>query len=295
MYCPSCRGEYREGFNWCRDCEADLVEALPPIELPAKPWVAVPAGGPVDWPEGEEEEERAAGTVTAGALTDAEKSLRALELLLVLFVGFSGFLFSSTYDWWMGRYSGRANTSLYASLSLILSSTSAIALLCYVLFRQGRNLRQLGLTAEKADVAPTLLLTVLTFVPGIVSHGLRGRPVFSGVVAHPLRSLLGIPSLGLLFPVALLCSAALEELIVRAFLITEVVELMGQVSLAILASVCFQTLYHLYQGGANALIDAGSFLIGSLYYVRYRRITPLVLSHFFYNLLAYGYWTSASG
>ena len=30
MFCPTCRDEFREGFTWCRDCNASLVESLPP-------------------------------------------------------------------------------------------------------------------------------------------------------------------------------------------------------------------------------------------------------------------------
>lgn len=31
MYCPSCGGEYREGFFQCADCDVALVETPPPI------------------------------------------------------------------------------------------------------------------------------------------------------------------------------------------------------------------------------------------------------------------------
>ena len=34
MYCPQCEAEYREGIVECPDCEAALVEALPPVEHP---------------------------------------------------------------------------------------------------------------------------------------------------------------------------------------------------------------------------------------------------------------------
>jgi hypothetical protein len=30
MWCPECRGEYREGFTVCADCGVALVESLPP-------------------------------------------------------------------------------------------------------------------------------------------------------------------------------------------------------------------------------------------------------------------------
>ncbi|MGO8990356.1 MAG: putative signal transducing protein [bacterium] len=34
MFCPKCRTEYREGFYVCTDCNSDLVDELPPEEVP---------------------------------------------------------------------------------------------------------------------------------------------------------------------------------------------------------------------------------------------------------------------
>jgi hypothetical protein len=34
MFCPKCKCEYREGFNFCSDCTIELVEALLNEELP---------------------------------------------------------------------------------------------------------------------------------------------------------------------------------------------------------------------------------------------------------------------
>src|SRR5258707_7693553 len=33
-YCPKCRSEYRQGFDWCPDCKTALVEALASEALP---------------------------------------------------------------------------------------------------------------------------------------------------------------------------------------------------------------------------------------------------------------------
>lgn len=32
MYCPKCKAEYREGFTYCKSCDAELVEGSPAIE-----------------------------------------------------------------------------------------------------------------------------------------------------------------------------------------------------------------------------------------------------------------------
>ncbi|MBU3183616.1 putative signal transducing protein [Clostridium estertheticum] len=33
MFCPKCKCEYREGFNFCSDCKIELVEKLPGEEV----------------------------------------------------------------------------------------------------------------------------------------------------------------------------------------------------------------------------------------------------------------------
>jgi len=75
----------------------------------------------------------------------------------------------------------------------------------------------------------------------------------------------------------------MEELIVRAFLISEVAELSGSMPFAVFVSVAFQTSYHLYQGTPAALVAAGTFFVSSVFYASTRRITPVILVHTLYN------------
>lgn len=83
-----------------------------------------------------------------------------------------------------------------------------------------------------------------------------------------------------------------EELIVRAYIISEVKFLIGTGSLAVALSVGVQTLYHLYQGFHVAVAMAGLFLLFSLYYLKSRRIMPVILAHMYLD--AFALWFRAS-
>jgi membrane protease YdiL (CAAX protease family) len=219
--------------------------------------------------------------------TPSARRLRLLELGLVLLVAFGDSVLTSLAAWWDDTppvYDESAVDHLYR----ILHATVSLGVLAYVLFRQERRLRDLGLTAERRDITATIALTILGFLPTIaLSKSFYGH-LYTGALAHPLASFAGGMRLGPLLIAALLASAALEELIVRAYLMTEVATLTGRMELAVLASTVLQTTYHLYQGMPAALLSGCVFLIASIYYASTRRITPVILSHFLYNLLIFG-------
>lgn len=77
-----------------------------------------------------------------------------------------------------------------------------------------------------------------------------------------------------------------EELIVRAYLMTEVKSLTGSTALAVVLSVLLQTSYHFYQGGLLALSLGIVFLIFSLYYARTNRILAPMVAHMIFDVSA---------
>ena len=75
-----------------------------------------------------------------------------------------------------------------------------------------------------------------------------------------------------------------EELIVRAYLMTEITFLTNSASKAILISTALQTSYHFYQGAPAAIAHGATFLIYSIYYARTNRIGPIVLAHLYVDV-----------
>lgn len=214
------------------------------------------------------------------------RRLRLVELVLVLFVAFAMPIYTSLYTLLI---SGRVFKSIpngASSVSFILYEVSGLAVLGYVLFRREQRLDTLVRAFSWRDIPASIGLLIAVMIAASV-YQLAWRAVFStqGALGQSpkLVSVGGISAAVVLF---LIVNALFEELIARAFTITEIEFLTGKTSVAVAISVLMQASYHLYQGLASALATGVIFLFFSLYYVRTRRIWPVVLAHMFIDFLA---------
>ena len=220
------------------------------------------------------------------------RGIRLLELTIVLGVAFLAAGIGSLYVLFTGRllYPSTGVTSWRVAVAL-LYELMALGLLAYVLYRQGRSLSDLGIGLARRDIPWSLALLVLgvvaaalcyVLVPGW--HAIRTGSSPRGI--NPLAGLtLSIPAVAWI-----LINPFFEELIVRAYTMTEVLGLTGSGALAVLVSVGVQTLYHLYQGVPLALAHGATFLVFSLYYLKTRRIAPVVLAHLYMDAGAFALW-----
>jgi membrane protease YdiL (CAAX protease family) len=252
--------EGEEGGLVCARCGSALPEAAAECEVCGggeEPALSAPEETPAEPVE----------------ITPESRRLHYVEIALVLSVGFLWSTIYSLMDWWVDAQPSPFTE--FDAVRRILEATLAISLLAYVLYWQGHSLRTIGLTFRKSDLLWAAAiwffdrLMTSTIYQGI--HGFASpKPIPVGYDG-PLRWLAVIPG------------AAQEELIVRAFLMTEVAELSGSWALAVLTSVGFQTLYHLYQGTPSALMAAGTFFVSAAFYANTRRITPVILAHSLHN------------
>lgn len=217
------------------------------------------------------------------------KNLRALEFGLVFLIVFAPLLVVSIYTVATGSHLGGSTPGNAFTFTGILTELGSLALLSYVLFRQGRDLRSLGFGFSWKDIPRSLLVIVLAYLAFlawwfaiVLIYRNLGRPLNSAPQnVEFMSSLLSIS--GVLF---VLLNPFFEELIVRAYVISEVQFFTGSSVLAILVSVVIQSSYHLYQGVVPALLTTSLFTVFSLYYVRTRRITPVIIAHMFFDFVA---------
>jgi membrane protease YdiL (CAAX protease family) len=219
-----------------------------------------------------------------------EWEMRFIELLLVCLIAFGTSVLSSLHavsSYYPDAAGSPGNYRWFYSLS---REASCLWLLWYVLRRSGRTVRDLGMVWARTDVPWSILIRLIAFGAfEAVYHSVLALGN-AGVIAAPAsvnvnRHLFG-DSVALLAFVFQLVNPFFEELIVRAYVMTEVKYLTNSWGKAIFVSTALQSIYHLYQGVPSALGHAAGFLVFSIYYAKTRRITPLILAHVYMDVMA---------
>jgi membrane protease YdiL (CAAX protease family) len=163
----------------------------------------------------------------------------------------------------------------------------SLGLLFYVLRQNGRTSAHIGFTFRWRDVRTGIVLKIgAGLATYVAAFGIFRA--YEAAMKHPPTQP-SIPGAGIISPwlvIFVLINPFFEELIVRAYMISEIVSLTGNTTVAVVASVVLQTTYHLYQGVAYALMAGVTFLVFSIYYARTRRIWPVILAHLWFDFSA---------
>jgi len=218
-------------------------------------------------------------------LTTGEKRRRWFEVFLVLLVAFGGNILHSLYLLMSTPGVSQQVSSSRWALGIVQEG-AALLLLGYVLSRRGLKFANLGLRWSLRDAGVGLAVVAVSYLAYAfgyqlvqsIHHLMYGSwamgPTAKDFFAHP--SFIAIPFF--------LLNPFFEELIVRAYLMTEVMELTGSSALAVALSVAVQFSYHLYYGWVGAVSLSFLFLVFALYYARWRRALPVIVAHAFMDV-----------
>lgn len=224
-----------------------------------------------------------AGTPSGGIIIQTEKRRRWFEVGLVLIVAFGSSVLSSLYTLKNGPQSYPSATTLRWA-ALLVQEASTLLLLGYVLSRRGLGFSSIGLRWSPMDVGAGTLLAIVSYV--VYGFGYSFIRIFQHAMSgggSTARDVFGHPAvvIGIAF---CLLNPFFEELVVRAYLMTEIAELTGSTVWAVILSVVVQFSYHLYYGWAGAISLSFQFLVFALYYAYSRRALPVVLAHGFFDV-----------
>jgi membrane protease YdiL (CAAX protease family) len=169
----------------------------------------------------------------------------------------------------------------------LIVETTPLVLLWYVMCRQGKTWAEIGWKLELADIPRGLGVYAVARVVEFFVWNLVQYICFSSSGHWLVPKSLNSVSFGIsFFSVAYVCLAPFfEELIVRAYTMSEIMGLSNSAGLAIVLSVALQMSYHLYQGLANCIMLTAVFTVYSVYFARTRRIVPIVMAHLLMDLM----------
>jgi len=224
-----------------------------------------------------------AETIRSEAVGPA-RNRRLFALAVVLSVSLLHFIISSSYYLVGGAAQPLTQGTIpYRLVGALVAESTSLLLLWYVISERQDGWQSIGWNSNWRDPLRGIALMIVSLmatVPPVIVFQSAYR-AFSGhyLAARDLRPLLGfgISFFSIAFVVI---NPFFEELIVRAYTMSEVMDLGGSPALAILVSVALQVSYHLYQGIARTIAVAATFTVFSIYFVRTRRILPIVVAHF---------------
>jgi membrane protease YdiL (CAAX protease family) len=225
------------------------------------------------------------------ATTGDSVAKRWLELCLLMVIAFGGWLLNSIYFHRHG-YSIFPLTYNELLVFAICQEIVSLALLGYLLSRRNIRWRGLGLRWSIRDV-------LSGFVIALVCYGVYWLCYHSLLAIHnsflpsapftrePIAPYGPPPLMVILF---FLLNPFFEELIVRAYLMREVHALTGSWTLAAGLSTLLQASYHIHYGWPVTISMGFQFLVCSVYYARKQRVTPLIITHGFFDLSWWFLW-----
>jgi hypothetical protein len=226
----------------------------------------------------------AATPIPSSAATS--KRQRCFELVLVIAVAFSSSMVSSFY----ALHGALGTQTLFDARRYVLGiiqETAYLFLLVYVLSRTGRKLRDIGMQWSLKDLAIGIGVTVAAYVAYLAAYQLilAIHYAATGVYALSKSSSAIFGHAGFAAVPFVLLNPFFEELLVRAYVMTEVIELSGSAALAIFLSTAIQFSYHLYYGWAGALSLSAEFLVFSAFFAILRRALPVIVAHGIFDLI----------
>lgn len=163
-----------------------------------------------------------------------------------------------------------------------------VALALYLLSAGGRSaVRRIGLDGARPgrDLLVGLGLAALIGIPGLGVYaggralGLNVEIAASGLAPYWWT----VPVLIL----AALQNALLEEVVGVAYLVERLLQLGWAVPAVLAANAVLRGLYHAYQGPGMAVGNAVMGVLLTLYYLRTRRVMPLVVAHTTLDVVAF--------
>jgi membrane protease YdiL (CAAX protease family) len=221
--------------------------------------------------------------VSTPETTSISNAQRWTDLALVMAVAFAASIVGSIYLAFRPEALNHSNTRLLAG---IVDQSTTLCLFWVLFKRQGRRLNDIGFGFRWTDLPKALGLTLAAFA-AIMAVYYTVNYFYFITTGHLLdrgpRWNFASASVWAILPFLVL-NAFFEEMLVRGYLMTELIDLRKSVVFAAVVSLVVQTSYHLYYGVFGAVMVGCGMSVFVIYYAKSRRLMPVILAHMFWDL-----------
>jgi membrane protease YdiL (CAAX protease family) len=226
----------------------------------------------------------------------APRLMRTLEILVVCSIAFGGAIYYSIFHV-LGYSSGDASSGNYSWIRWTYSSFEELAslgLLWYLLKSRSKSFSDYGMSWSLKNIGWALPLNFLSHWAASATYGALHLFGFTAEThaesSVRVGTMLFHGSVPLTVFVFQFINPFFEELVARAYVMTEVKQLTNSSLAAIVVSTSIQTSYHLYQGIPNALAVGATFLVFSIFFAATKRIAPVIIAHLVTDVLSTAYY-----
>lgn len=231
-------------------------------------------------------------TAPATNILSVSKRLRLIELLFVVLAA-TYLPYLGTIYYLTGGSVEHHGPDWYRSAYMLGYEFTALAIVCYILFRRGHPLSSIGFSLRWGDLGLGALVWVGALATSFLwsSYYYRVYYLFFGAypVARDLHPLFKV-HIGVLWAVSVIVNGFYEEGIIRGFVTSDLAALTGSRWVAGAASVLLQIGYHGYQGLTNMILILPLFVFFAVYYGKTGRLTPLIVAHSLQDFLALSHY-----
>jgi len=182
---------------------------------------------------------------------------------------------------------GRPLLDLSLQLVSLASGAAPVILAFYLLARSGDGAKSIGVDRSQ-PLRDFLRGAALAALIGGSGLGLYFIAYKSGIALNVVAE--NEPNIWWRYPVLLLSAlqnGLLEEVLVTGYLLTRLRKLGVRPEYAILISATLRGSYHLYQGFGGFLGNAVMGLIFGTLFLRWRRVTPMIIAHTLIDAVAF--------
>jgi membrane protease YdiL (CAAX protease family) len=181
---------------------------------------------------------------------------------------------------------------LYHALASLVRSAGSIAIVLLVIWRSKDPFTRFGIKPFRighdllGGIALWAILWLITLSYRAVVHKMFGA---SYLAYHSTPMSYSLPSSVtdyLLLVVYSFANGSFEELLMRAYLITRLEELLDSTSTALIITTAIFASYHGYQGGSRAILVIILGLLQGLWFCFGRRFAPLAIAHSLQDIAA---------